>query len=309
MTRHFLELGNHSRAELETILKLASHLKSDLAAGRLTTDMQGKALAMIFEKPSLRTRVTFELGVSQLGGYPVYLKPDDIQLAQRETVADIGRNLGRWVNLIMARTFLHQTILELAANSGVPVINGLSDLFHPCQLMADLLTIQEKKGGIDGVRVAFIGDANNMANSWINAATRFDIDLRIACPKAYAPIPAMLERAKQQQARLVVTEDVAAAADGADVLYTDVWTSMGQETEAAERRQAFAGYQINRQLMSIAKPDVLVMHCLPAHRGEEITAEAMDSPQSVIFDQAENRLHAQKGVMVWLLRSGAGEQK
>ncbi|HYD49696.1 MAG TPA: ornithine carbamoyltransferase [Terriglobales bacterium] len=298
MTRHFLELGDHTRQELDEILALATRLKAELKSGQRTLPLQGKALAMIFEKPSLRTRVTFELGIVQLGGYPVYLTPNDIQLAQRETVADIGRNLGRWVDIVMARTFSHQTILELSLSAGVPVINGLSDLFHPCQLMADLLTIQEKRGRIDGLRVAFVGDANNMANSWINAATKFDLDLVIACPEGYDPTPEMRERARR--GRVSIVRDVAEAARGADVLYTDVWTSMGQEAEAEERRRAFSGFQINSALIAQAKAEVLVMHCLPAHRGEEITAEAIEAPQSVIFDQAENRLHAQKGVLVWL---------
>lgn len=301
MSRNFLELGDHTREELEEILALAARLKAELkSGGARSLPLQGRALAMIFEKPSLRTRVTFELGIVQLGGYPVYLTPNDIQLSQRETVADIGRNLGRWVDLIMARTFDHQTLLELSRSAGVPVINGLSDLFHPCQLMADMLTIREKRGRLEGLRVAFIGDANNMANSWVNAAVKFDFELVIACPRGYEPTPEIRERARG--GRVIVTHDVAEAAAGADVLYTDVWTSMGQEAEAEVRRQAFAGFQINLDLIARAKPDVLVMHCLPAHRGEEITAEAIDAPQSVIFDQAENRLHAQKGVMVWLMQ-------
>lgn len=301
-TQHFLELGHHTRATLDSILALAAELKAELKAGNPTPRLQGKSMAMIFEKPSLRTRVTFELGIAQLGGYPVYLTPSDIQLGAREPVEDIGRNLGRWVDLIMARTFSHRTIAELAEYSGVPVINGLSDLFHPCQLMADLLTLREKRGRIDGLRVAFIGDANNMANSWINAAVTYDMDLAIACPAGYEPMPEIAARVQGTNAKLTVTRDVNEAAHGADVLYTDVWTSMGQEDEAEERRRAFAGYQINAALLARAKRDALIMHCLPAHRGEEIAADVINAPQSVIFDQAENRLHAQKAVMVWMLQ-------
>jgi len=304
MKRDFLELGHLSRAQIEAILDLAVRLKRDLAAGRPTPDLKGKAMAMIFEKPSLRTRVTFEIGIMQLGGFPVYLTPADIQLNQRESVADIARNLTRWVDLIMARTFAHSTLVELAANATVPVINGLSDLFHPCQVMADCLTLLEHRGRLDGLRIAFIGDANNMANSWINAARKFDFEFVLACPKGYEPQVDIFESARAQGARVEVTHDVAAAARDADALYTDVWTSMGQEAESEQRRRDFRDFQINAALVGLAKPDAVVMHCLPAHRGEEITSDVIDGPQSVVFDQAENRLHAQKGIMVWLAGQG-----
>lgn len=303
MKKDFLELGSLSRQQIEEILALSAQLKSELKRGIPHPHLSGKSMAMIFEKPSLRTRVTFEIGVVQLGGFPVYLTPNDIQLNQRESVADIARNLSRWVDLVMARTFAHQTLVELAANASVPVINGLSDLYHPCQVMADLLTLQEVRGRLDGLRIAFIGDANNMSNSWINAARKFDFEFVLACPKGYEPQPEFYAEARAQGARVEVTHDVAEAARGADALYTDVWTSMGQEAEAAQRKRDFHDFQINAALVAKARPDAIVMHCLPAHRGEEITSDVIDGPQSVVFDQAENRLHAQKGIMVWLTRA------
>ncbi len=300
MKKDFLDLGSHSRAQLEEILDLAARLKADLKQGIQPKHLAGKSLAMIFEKPSLRTRVTFEIGIVQLGGFPVYLTPNDIQLNQRESVADIARNLSRWVDQIMARTFAHTTLLELAENASVPVINGLSDLYHPCQVMADLLTLLEHRGRLDGQRVAFIGDANNMANSWINAARKFDFEFVLACPEGYEPQREIFDAARAQGAKVEVTHDVNAAAAGADALYTDVWTSMGQEAESEKRKRDFHDFQINSALVARAKPDAIVMHCLPAHRGEEITSDVIDGPQAVVFDQAENRLHAQKGVMLWL---------
>jgi ornithine carbamoyltransferase len=301
MKRDFLDLQSLSREELQNLLKLAARLKSELKAGKQQPYLKGKALAMIFEKPSLRTRVTFEVGISQLGGYPIYMTPTDIQLARRESVADIARNLGRWVDLIMARTFAHTTLVEMAANTDIPVINGLSDLYHPCQVLADCFTILEKRGALDGLRIAFIGDANNMANSWINASAKFDFQFVLACPEGYEPDRDLFKRARDAGADVSVTHDVAEAAKNADVLYTDVWTSMGQEDEAEKRRRDFGSFQINAELVRRARPDAIVMHCLPAHRGEEITSEVIDGPQSVVFDEAENRLHAQKAVMVWLL--------
>lgn len=300
MKRDFLSLADLTRDELEEILHLAATLKRDLKAGQRPPLLGGKSLVMIFEKPSLRTRVTFEVGMTQLGGHPVYLTPKDIQLGERESVADIARNLERWVDLIMARTFSHGTLLELAHHAAVPVINGLSDLLHPCQVLTDCFTLLEKRGRLDGLRVAFIGDANNVANSWMNAATRFGIDFVLACPPGYEPNEAIFGSARAAGAKVEVTHDAAAAAQDADVLYADVWTSMGQENEAERRRHDFAQYQINGQLLRRARRDAVVMHCLPAHRGEEITGEVIDGPQSIVFDQAENRLHTQKGIMVWL---------
>jgi ornithine carbamoyltransferase len=253
---------------------------------------------MIFEKPSLRTRVTFEVGMVQLGGAAVNLARGDIKLGEREPARDIARNLDRWVDVIMARTFLHQSVTDLATWARVPVVNGLSDLHHPCQVLADCLTVREHLGRIAGLKVAFIGDGNNMVHSWMDAAARLDFDFVVACPPGYEPDPAITA---QSGSRVTVTTDVAAAARGADVLYTDVWTSMGQEAEAEHRRRVFKPYQINDALVALAKPSALVMHCLPAHRGEEITDSAMEGPRSVVFEQAENRLHAQKAVLVWLL--------
>ena len=300
MKRDFLSLADLTRGELEEILHLAATLKRDLKAGKRPPLLAGKSLAMIFEKPSLRTRVTFEVGMTQLGGYPIYLTPKDIQLGERESVADVARNLDRWVDLIMARTFSHGTLLELATHAAVPVINGLSDVLHPCQALTDCFTLLEKRGRLDGLRVAFIGDANNVANSWMEAAAKFGFTFVLACPPGYEPHEATFGSARAAGAKVEVTHDAAAAAEGADVLYTDVWTSMGQEDEAERRKRDFAAYQINALLLRRARPDALVMHCLPAHRGEEITGDVIDGPQSIVLDQAENRLHTQKGIMVWL---------
>lgn len=300
MKRDFLSFDDFSRAELEEILHLAARLKRDVKDGKQAPLLSGKSLVMIFEKPSLRTRVTFEIGMSQLGGTAVYLTPKDIQLGKRESVADIARNLDRWVDLIMARTYAHATLVELARYASIPVINGLSDRLHPCQVLADCLTLVEKRGRLDGLRVAFIGDANNVANSWMEAAAKFPFEFVLACPAAYEPDASMLQAARAAGARIRVTADVAGAARSADVLYTDVWTSMGQEHETEKRHRDFAAYQINRPLLQLAAPAAVVMHCLPAHRGQEITDDVIDGPQSVVFDQAENRLHIQKAIMVWL---------
>jgi len=300
MKRDFLSLADFTRPELEEILHLAARMKRDLKDGKQAPLLAGKSLAMIFEKPSLRTRVTFEIGMNQLGGTAVNLTHRDIQLGQRESVADIARNLERWVDLIMARTFAHATLVELARHAGVPVINGLSDLLHPCQVLADCFTLMEHRGRLDGMRIAFVGDANNVANSWIDAAATLNFDFILASPPGYEPDAATLQAARAAGGRVTITHDAAAAAQGADVLYTDVWTSMGQEREAEKRRHDFAAYQINADLLQGAAAKAVVMHCLPAHRGEEITAEVIDGPQSIVFDQAENRLHTQKAIMVWL---------
>ncbi|HEX7409886.1 MAG TPA: ornithine carbamoyltransferase [Candidatus Binatia bacterium] len=300
MKRDFLSFADFGRGELEEILHLAARLKGDLKAGKQPALLAGKSLAMIFEKPSLRTRVTFEIGMGQLGGRPVYLTPQDIQLGQRESVADIARNLERWVDLIMARTYFHTTLVELARHAGVPVINGLSDRLHPCQVLADCFTLIEKRGRLDGLRIAFVGDANNVANSWIDAAAKFHFEFILASPPGYEPDALTLEAARAAGARVTVTHDAAAAARGAEVFYTDVWTSMGQESETEKRRRDFADYQINASLLQLGSPDAVVMHCLPAHRGEEITDDVIEGPHSIVFDQAENRLHIQKAIMVWL---------
>lgn len=297
----FIALSDFTRADVESMLDDAERLKADLKAGKSQRPLVGKTLAMIFEKPSLRTRVTFETGIKQLGGASVYLAPEDIRLGARETVGDIASNLSRWVDLIVARTFSHRSLLELAQHATIPVINGLTDLLHPAQVLADLQTMREHRGSLEGATVAFIGDGNNVVNSWLNAAALFQLNFRLACPQGYEPDAKILARAQSlAPGRILIVNDPVAAAQGADVLYTDVWTSMGQEAESQVRRAAFTGYQINRSLLDVASKDVLVMHCLPAHRGEEITADVLDGPRSVVLDQAENRLHAQKAVMVWL---------
>jgi ornithine carbamoyltransferase len=298
MKRDLLRIADLTRAEIEAVLGVARRLKAELRAGTPHPLLAGRTLAMIFEKPSLRTRVTFEVGMVQLGGAAIHLAPGDIRLGERESAGDIARNLERWVDVVMARTFLHQSVADLAAGARIPVINGLSDLHHPCQVLSDCFTLVEHRGRLDGVRVAFIGDGNNMVHSWMDAANRLGFDFVLACPPGYEPDPTIVAEAG---ARVSVTHDVAAAARGADVIYTDVWTSMGQEAEAKARRRAFAPYQVNERVVRLARPDSIVMHCLPAHRGEEITDDVLDGPQSVVFDQAENRLHVQKAIMVWLL--------
>ncbi len=300
MKRDFLALAELTRAELDEILDLSVRLKRELKAGQRPPLLGGKNLAMIFEKPSLRTRVTFEVGMTQLGGYAVYLTPADIRLGQRESVADIARNLERWVDFIMARTFAHETLVELAAHATIPVINALSDRGHPCQVLSDCLTLIEHRGRLDGLRIAYLGDGNNMANSWIEAAAAFGFHFLAACPPGYEPDAETIRTARAAGASVTITSRPEEAAKDADVLYTDVWTSMGQEDEAAARKQVFQPYQLNQQILRLAKPNALAMHCLPAHRGEEITSEVMDGPQSIVFDEAENRLHVQKGILVWL---------
>jgi len=303
--RDFITLHDWLAADVAALLKEAADLKAKQKAGVPHALLPGKTLALVFEKPSLRTRVTFEAGMTQLGGHAIYLAPQDIRLGERETVADAARNLSRWVDGIVARTFRHQVVVELAEHASVPVINGLTDLLHPCQILAALLTIREKRGGLAGCRVAFVGDGNNVANSWCTGAARTGVHLTIACPEGYEPDPSILhqarEDAKETGARIQVVHDPAAAAEGADVLYTDAWTSMGQEEERAKRVKAFQPFQVNRALVGLARPDVLVMHCLPAHRGEEITDEVIEGPRSVVFDEAENRLHVQKALLVALL--------
>jgi ornithine carbamoyltransferase len=298
MKRDVLRIRDLGRDELDAILALAGRLKTKLRAGRPHPLLAGRTMAMIFEKPSLRTRVTFEVGMGQLGGSAVHLAPGDIKLGERESPGDIARNLERWVDLIMARVFSHQSVVDLARGARVPVINGLSDLHHPCQVLSDCFTLRERRGKLDGLRVVFVGDGNNMVHSWMDAAALLGFDFVLACPPGFEPDPAILAEAGK---RVSVTHDARAAVRGADVVYTDVWTSMGQEAEAGARRKAFRPYQVNEQLVSVAAADALIMHCLPAHRGEEITDGVLDGPQSVVFDQAENRLHVQKAIMVWLL--------
>jgi ornithine carbamoyltransferase len=303
MKRDLLTLGDVTREEIAHLMDVAARLKSDREHGRRHAWLQGKTLAMIFEKPSLRTRVTFETGMIQLGGMAIHLGPADILLGQRESVPDIGKNLSLWVDAIMARTFAHRSVVELAANSSVPVINGLSDLYHPCQVLADCFTLRELRGDLAGMSVAFVGDGNNMSHSWMLAAARLGFDLTIVCPEGYEPAPDIVARARGLGAtRVSITHDIEGGTRGADVLYTDVWASMGQENEAEQRRKVFARYQVNAEMVANAAKDVIVMHCLPAHRGEEITADVIDGPHSVVLREAENRLHVQKALIAWLLR-------
>jgi ornithine carbamoyltransferase len=301
MKRDLVRIADLSTEEIEAILALAKRLKAELRAGTPHPLLPGRTLAMIFEKPSLRTRVTFEVGMVQLGGAAIHLAPGDIRLGERESAGDIARNLERWVDLIMARTFLHQSVVDLAAGARVPVINGLSDLHHPCQVLSDCFTLLEHRGRLAGLRVAFVGDGNNVVHSWMDAAARLGFSFVLACPPGYEPDPGILAEARPHA---TVTDDVATAVRGADVVYTDVWTSMGQEAEAKARRRTFAPYQVNERVVALAGPHALVMHCLPAHRGEEITDGVLDGPQSVVFDQAENRLHVQKAIMCWLAGVG-----
>ena len=306
MKRDLVTLRDLSKQEIKNLIALARRLKGDVRAKRPHPWLSGRTLAMIFEKPSLRTRVTFETGMYQLGGGAIYLAPGDIQLGTRETSGDVAANLSRWVDLIVARTFSHDSVVELAQHATVPVINGLSDLYHPCQILADMLTLSELRGSLEGMRLAFVGDGNNIVHSWLLAAAKVGFDFVLACPKGYEPDADILaETQAAAPGRIRVTHDVAEAARGADVLYTDVWTSMGQEAEAERRRKVFAKFQLNKALVDLADKDAFVMHCLPAHRGEEITAEVLDGPRAVVLEQAENRLHIQKAILAWL--AGAPE--
>jgi ornithine carbamoyltransferase len=300
--RDLLNFNGLAREEMEGIFKLAQNLKEKQRRSVLHPLLAHKSLAMIFEKPSLRTRVTFEAGMIQLGGHAIFLGPNEIQLGVRETPADCARSLSRWVDIITVRTFSQKTLEEIAQYASVPVINALTDESHPCQVLADCLTLIEHRGKLEGLKIVFVGDGNNMVNSWMEAAAILPIDFALACPPGYEPNPDIEQRARQKGARITLTHSVKEAARGADVIYTDVWASMGQEEEFARRVRAFKRFQVNDQVLSVAKKDALVMHCLPAHRGQEITHEVLEGPQSIVFDQAENRLHVQKAVMVWLLR-------
>ena len=305
--RDFVSVSDLSRPELDRVFARSLALKTEyLALGRhMDPPLLGRTLVMLFEHPSLRTRVTFEAGMTQLGGHGIYLAAGDVGLGQRETVSDVARNLDRFVNGIMARVAAHEIVAELAARTTIPVINALTNLEHPCQTLADLLTMRERFGALEGLVVAFIGDGNNVFHSLALAGAAYGMEIRLAHPSGYAPNPAVMERASAIAAttggRIVVATDPREVARGAAVLYTDSWTSMGQEAETAARRLAFAGYRLDEALLAVAGPHALAMHCLPAHRGEEITDEAMDGPRSLVWEQSENRLHAQKGLLAELL--------
>ncbi len=300
--KDLVSLATLPTEEIYEILETARNLKLELRAGVKHEMLAGKTLAMIFQKPSLRTRVSFETGMTQLGGHAIYLGPEDIKLGKRETTEDIAIVLSRYVNGIMARVFEHQIVVDLANYASVPVINGLSDLLHPCQVLGDLLTIWEKRQELAGLTLTFIGDGNNVANSLINGCTKVGISFRIACPEGYEPDGEIVEAARQEGGEVQVLHDPREAASGADVLYTDVWASMGQEAQAEEKKRAFDGFTIDEALLKVAGKNALVLHCLPAHYDEEITYAASRSAHSAIFDQAENRLHAQKAVLALLMR-------
>jgi ornithine carbamoyltransferase len=304
--RDLLNFDGLSRREFDGILQLADELKRKQKRGIPHRLLAGKGLALVFEKPSLRTRASFAMGMSQLGGTAIYLGPAEIGLGTRETPADCARNLDRWFDLITARTFAHKTIEEMAEHSSVPVINSLTDAYHPCQVLADCQTLIEHKGKLDGLKIVFVGDGNNMVHSWLEAAAILPFSFTLVCPNGYEPDAEILQKALSLGARITITHSVEEGVTGADAIYTDVWTSMGQEKEAQQRLIAFRDYQVNGRVVALAKNNALVMHCLPAHRGEEITHEVLESPQCVAFDQAENRLHVQKAVMVWLLKGLAG---
>lgn len=303
--RHLITLSDLSSAELTALLDEARKLRAEWRAGGNRPYLQGKSLAMVFQKPSLRTRVSFERAMQQVGGTAMYLSPNEIRLGERESVADVARVLSRYVDAIMARVFRHEDLLELAEYSNVPVINGLSDMYHPCQALADYLTMADRFGRLQGLTLAYIGDGNNVAHSLLAAGPKLGVNVRMATPVGYEP-NADVVRAAQVAAlacgcEVTVVNDPAVSAQNADALYTDVWASMGQEAEAQERLIKFVGYQVNANLLAQAAPDAIVLHCLPAHRGEEIAPDVIDGPQSAVFDQAENRMHVQKAVLTTLL--------
>ena len=304
--RHFLSIADLSSDEVWALLDKACALKDERQkTGENKPLLRGKTLGMIFQKPSLRTRVSFDMAMIQLGGQALYLSPNEIQLGKRESVADVARVLSRYVDAIMARVFAHRDVEELAAYSRVPVINGLSDFNHPCQGMADLLTIYERYDKLTGLKLAYVGDGNNVAHSLLLGASKTGMHITVATPTGYEPHPAVVRLARtfatESGSEVIITNDPRQAVRDADVIYTDVWTSMGQEAEAEQRLKVFPPYQVNGELVAQARPEVIIMHCLPAHRGQEITDEVADGPHSVLFDQAENRMHAQKAILVSLL--------
>jgi ornithine carbamoyltransferase len=303
--RDFLTVNDFTKEELREILELALSLKADQKAGKRNHPLQGKTLGMIFQKASTRTRVSFEVGMYQLGGYALFLSSADLQIGRGEPVKDTARVLTRYLDGIMIRTFDHAEVEELAAFADIPVINGLTDLLHPCQAMADLMTVLEHKGKLNELKLAYVGDGNNVAHSLLLACSKMGMDVAVASPKGYEARPEIVAKAQENAGEsgsaVTLTDDVAEAVAGADVLYTDVWASMGQEAEHMARSQVFKQYQLNEELLKQANPQALVLHCLPAHRGEEITDEVIEGPQSVVFDQAENRMHIQKAIMATLM--------
>uniref|UniRef100_A0A7C4YIC2 Ornithine carbamoyltransferase n=1 Tax=candidate division WOR-3 bacterium TaxID=2052148 RepID=A0A7C4YIC2_UNCW3 len=305
MKKDFVSITDLKKDEILELFEDAIKMKKKVKKGIQHHYLKGKTLAMIFEKPSLRTRVSFEVGMFQLGGTAIYLAPSDIKLGVRESVPDVARNLSRWVSGIMARTFAHKTVVDLAENATIPVINGLSDLEHPCQILADFLTILEHKKTVKGLNIAWVGDGNNVCHSLMLCSAMLGSNMRIAVPKGYEPnkeiMDKALEFAKKTKVKIELFNDPFPACKDADVIYTDVWTSMGQEEEKEKRMRDFKGFQVNKELLEVADKNVIVMHCLPAHRGEEITDDVLDGIHSVVLDEAENRLHAQKALLVKLM--------
>jgi ornithine carbamoyltransferase len=306
MKKDLLAISDLSTGDIEKILDLSASLKALQKQGKVHEPLKGRSLGMIFEKSSTRTRVSFEVGMYQLGGQALFLSSGDMQIGRGEPVADTARTLSRYLDGIMIRTFAQSMVEELARQASIPVINGLTDLHHPCQALADLFTIREKRGALKGLRFAYVGDGNNMAHSLIEAGVKTGMHVSLACPPGYEPDAGIMREASQvaetNGCELKLFSDPAKAVKDADIVYTDVWASMGQESEHAKRVDAFRGYQVDEKLMRLASPRALVMHCLPAHRGEEIAAAVIDGPQSVVFDQAENRLHTQKAVLELLMK-------
>ena len=304
MKKDLLSIYDWSKEDMDKLLQSASVIKKEHVEGTIHTSLQGKSLAMLFDKPSMRTRVSFELAAHQLGGHPLYLDMNEIYAQRGEALSDIARVISRYVDGIAVRTFAQETLEELAKEASVPVINALTDLLHPCQVLGDLFTVMEKRGSYTDLKVAFLGDGNNVANSWINASLRLGFRLSLACPPGYEPSEVVMERAKADGGgNVTLLHEPCEAVSGADVVYTDVWYSMGKEEERAERLEVFRPYQVNASLLKEAKRDVMVMHCLPAHRGEEVTDEVLDGPHSVVLDQAENRLHLEKALLDTLIGS------
>ncbi|MDK2854855.1 MAG: ornithine carbamoyltransferase [Bacillota bacterium] len=304
--RDFISLADFSPEEIRQLLDAAHDLKRQQKLGLSSRPLMGRTLAMLFHKHSTRTRVSFAVGMYQLGGQALYLGADELQLGRGETVADTARVLSRYVDAILIRTYAHELVLELAQEASVPVINGLTDLLHPTQALADFFTLEEKKGRLAGLKLAYVGDGNNVAHSLLIGAAKLGVNISLACPPGYGPkeeiVAIAREAAAGSGAAISIGTDPQEAVAGADAVYTDVWTSMGQEAESGARRTAFASYQVNAALMALAKPDAVFLHCLPCHRGEEVTAEVVDGPWSVVFDEAENRLHVHKAILAALVR-------
>ncbi len=304
MKRDFLTVWDLSAGEIDSIIRKALEMKSGRDGNRCP--LIGKSVGLLFEKASTRTRVSFETGIYQLGAQTIYMNPADLQMGRGETIGDTARTLSRYLNAVVIRTSAHERLEDFSCHASIPVINGLSNRHHPCQAIADLMTVQEKKGRLKGIHIAFIGDGNNVANSLIEAASKMEMNFVMACPEGYEPDAAVLERARDAaRGEIIILRDPREAAGRADVVYTDVWVSMGQEKEAEERKRRFRPYQVNDALLACAKKDAVVLHCLPAHRGEEITDEVLDGARSAVFDQAENRLHSQKALLEFLLAGSA----